>query len=89
MDRASLIFCTLSLLVCVGVAWLLYPAAALPPEKLAAWTKPAAPENLPDLELGDFGTVSVNALIGYYIENPPAPAATGAPAARAVHFQGC
>lgn len=89
MDRASLIFCTLSLVVSVGLAWLLYPVAAVPGETLARWIQPAAPDAVPDVNLGDFGTVSVNALMGYYIENPPAAGAASAPTARAVHFQGC
>ena len=89
MDRSSLIFCVLSLVVTLGVSWLAYPAATVPPEKLAAWKVPAEAETLPDLDLGEFGAVSVGELMEYYIENPPAPPEPGAAPERAVRFQGC
>jgi len=89
MDRPSLIFCTLSLVVTIGLSWLFYPAAAIAPEKLTAWTTAAEPEAVPDLDLGEFGVVSVSELMQYYIENPPAPTAPGAKPERKVRFQGC
>ncbi|MCZ7653599.1 MAG: hypothetical protein M5R42_03910 [Rhodocyclaceae bacterium] len=53
--------------------------------------KPAAPESLPDIDIGGgFGKVSVIELVGFYIENPPrrrVPAATPAPAVK--RFGGC
>lgn len=89
MNRTGIIFCTLSLVVVVFLAWALYPLAAMAPEKLAGWTKPVEAETLPDIDLGEYGTVSVNELMGYYIENPPAAAAPGAAPVRQVRFQGC
>ncbi len=89
MNRTGIIFCTLSLVVVVFLAWALYPLAAMAPEKLAGWTVPVEPETLPDIDLGEYGTVSVNELMGYYIENPPAAAAPGAAPVRRVRFQGC
>ncbi len=89
MDRSSLIFCTLSLVITLGLAWLAYPYSTVSAEKLAAWKVPAEAEILPDLDLGDFGTVSVGELMEYYIENPPAPVEAGAKPEREVRFQGC
>lgn len=92
MNRESLVFCTLALVVALAVCALGFRAAALPPERIEAMKQPAAAESMPDLDLGGgFGKVSVLDLVGYWLENPPAPAnAAGAgspPAAR--RFGGC
>ena len=43
-----------------------------------------------DLDLGkDYGTVSVTDLVGYYIENPPAPKSASAQAEAPHRFGGC
>ncbi|MBL4690583.1 MAG: hypothetical protein JKY68_03850 [Rhodospirillales bacterium] len=89
MDRTSLIFCTLSLVVTVGLATVFYSAAAIAPETLAGWTVAVEPDAVPDIDMGEFGKVSVGELIGYYIENPPAPVTPGAGPVREVRFQGC
>ncbi len=86
MDKSSAIFCTLSLLVSLGIAVLAYPAAAVSPEQAALSKTPLAAEEMGDVDLGDFGTVSVLELVEYYIENPPAPVAGGV---RKKRFQGC
>ncbi len=89
MNRTGVIFCSLSLVVVVFLAWAFYPLAAMAPEKLAGWTVPVEPEAVPDVNLGEFGKVSVSELISYYIENPPAPPSKGAAPVREVRFQGC
>jgi len=89
MNRASLIFCSLSLLVTVGLAQVFYSTAAISSEALLQWKTAAEPDAVPDIDLGEFGTVSVDELIGYYLENPPAPVSPGAGPAREVRFQGC
>lgn len=92
MNRESLIFCVAALVVALAVCAAGFRLAALPRDVVDAAKRPAAPETLPDVDLGGgFGRVSVIDLIGYYIENPPAtPSAAGgdaAPAAR--RFGGC
>ena len=92
MNRESLIFCVAALVVALAVCAAGFRLAALPRDVVDAAKRPAAPETLPDVDLGGgFGRVSVIDLIGYYIENPPAtPNAAGgdaAPAAR--RFCGC
>ena len=92
MNRESLIFCVAALVVALAVCAVGFRLAALPRDVVDAAKRPAAPETLPDVDLGGgFGRVSVIDLIGYYIENPPAKAnAAGgdaAPAAR--RFGGC
>lgn len=89
MDRASLIFCVLSLAGSLALAAIFYPAAAIDTETLAAWRTPASAEQVPDVDLGDFGTVSVLELVDYYMENPPAAPAAGQAPEREVRFQGC
>jgi hypothetical protein len=92
VNRESLIFCVAALVVALAVCAAGFRLAALPRDVVDAAKRPAAPETLPDVDLGGgFGRVSVIDLIGYYIENPPAKAnAAGgdaAPAAR--RFGGC
>ena len=92
MNRESLIFCVAALVVALAVCAVGFRLAALPRDVVDAAKRPAAPETLPDVDLGGgFGRVSVIDLIGYYIENPPAKAnAAGGdavPAAR--RFGGC
>ncbi len=86
MDRTSTIFCILSLIASVGLAALVYPAAAVSPEQAALLKTPVSAEEMGDLDLGDFGMVSVLELVEYYVENPPAPLAGGV---RKKRFQGC
>lgn len=86
MDRSSAIFCVLSLVFSVGIAALAYPAAAVSPEQVASFKTPVSAEEMGDVDLGDFGTVSVLELVEYYVENPPAPVAGGGHKKR---FQGC
>ena len=47
------------------------------------------PEELPDINLGDFGNVSVGELIDYYIENPPAHSFEDNALTREIRFKGC
>jgi hypothetical protein len=89
MDRASLLFCSLSLAVSVLIAVIFFPFATLSTAELEASRALTPPEEMGELELGDFGAVSVLELVDYYMENPPAPPAAGAAPARAVRFQGC
>ncbi len=89
MNRTGMIFCTLSLVLVVFIFWALYPLAAMAPGKLAGWTVPVEPEAVPDVNLGEFGKVSVSELVSYYIENPPVAASKGAAPVRRVRFQGC
>ena len=77
MNRESLVFCAAALAVALAVC--------------AASLKPAPAETLPDLDIGGgFGKVSVIELVGFYIENPPAPKGAGGDASPAVkRFGGC
>ncbi len=90
MNRESWIFCGVALALSLAVSALGFSLAALPQQAVEAARKPAPPESLPDIDLGaGFGKVAVLELMGYYIENPPAPAggAGGVPAVK--RFGGC
>ncbi|MCB1759621.1 MAG: hypothetical protein KDI68_07535 [Gammaproteobacteria bacterium] len=89
MDRASLLFCALSLAVSLLIAVICLPLASLSTAELQASQALTPAEEMGELDLGDFGSVSVLELVDYYLENPPAPPAAGAAAVRAVRFQGC
>lgn len=89
MNKTNLMFCVASLLVSLILAIAIFPFTALPPEKVAVATIPVAAENLPSLDLGAFGEVTVADLLAYYIENPPAPRTEGVAPARTEHFGGC
>lgn len=88
LSRKVVIFNTLSLVVTLGLAVVLFPYVVVPDEKRAAAEQPLPVEEFADVNLGpDYGEVSVAELMGYYIENPPAPASADAPQRQ--HFGGC
>lgn len=89
LNRTSWIFCSVSLVVGGAACATAFSLAAMPMEAVLAAKTPAPPETLPDIDLGGFGTVSVIDLMGYYIDNPPAPATAGGDAAPAKRFGGC
>ncbi len=91
MNKESLIFLVASLAVTVAVSAVGFSLAARPRAAVEAEKQPAAAENLPDVDIGGgFGKVSVIELVGFYIENPPAPKGSGGDAAPAVkRFGGC
>lgn len=91
MNRESLIFCGASLAVALAVCAAGFALAALPRATIEAAKQPAPAETLPDIDIGGgFGKVSVIELIGFYIENPPAPKGSGGDASAAVkRFGGC
>jgi hypothetical protein len=46
-------------------------------------------EEIPDIDLGDFGIVSVSELLDYFIENPPVTSEAAEESVRKVRIQGC
>ena len=88
MNRSSLIFCVAAVLGSIAVSVAAFPLAALSPSELAASKTPVEADEMGAVDLGDFGTVSVLDLVGYYMENPPAREAPGA-GKKKVRFQGC
>lgn len=91
MNKESLIFLAASLAVTVAVSAVGFSLAARPRPAVEAAKLPAPAETLPDIDIGGgFGKVSVIELVGFYIENPPAPKGGGGDAAPAVkRFGGC
>lgn len=90
MDRSSVVFCLCALAASLALAGLGFSLAALPKEALTAAATPAAPESLPDVDLGEgFGKVPVLELVGYYVENPPEGAASRPTRRSTKRFGGC
>lgn len=89
LNRTGLIFCSVSLVLAGAVCAAGFSLAALPRETVVASKTPAPPEALPELDLPGFGKVSVIDLVGYYIDNPPAPPAAGGAPVAAKRFGGC
>lgn len=89
LNRTGWIFCSVSLVVAGAVCTAGFSLAALPKETVAAAKLPVSPEALPELDLPGFGKVSVIDLMGYYIDNPPAPAGAGGAAPATQRFGGC
>lgn len=81
LNRTGVIFCTTAFAAAMAACAVGYRLAALPEEVVIAAKTPAPPEKLPPIELPDFGKVEMIELVGYYLENPPAPAEAGAPGA--------
>jgi hypothetical protein len=90
LNRTGVIFCSVSLVVAAVVCAVGFTIAALPRATIEAAKKPATPETLPELDIPGFGKTSVIDLMGYYIDNPPAPVGAGAAAPAATkRFGGC
>ena len=89
MDRASLTFCILSLIITIGLISYFYPKAIVSSDKLTGWTEPVQADEIPDIDIEDFGKISIGELIDYYIENPPILSTHGELPAREVRFRGC
>ena len=88
MDRTALIFCVVSFGLFVLVSAIAFPLAAKSSSEIEAAATPLAAEDFEDVDLGDFGVVSVLDLVQYYIDNPPPEPEPGA-APKKVRFQGC
>jgi hypothetical protein len=88
MDRSSIIFCIGSVLVCLGIVIFTLPAASVSRETLTNANTPMDAEKMLDIDLGDFGKVTVLEMLDYYLENPPAKT-TVESKLKETHFQGC
>lgn len=84
-----IIFCVVSLIGTIGLSYALYPHASS--TKVGESTKAKSMEEFDqEIDMGeDFGTMSVIDLMGYYLENPPAPTAAGAVEVPKRQFGGC
>ncbi len=91
MNRESIVFCVVAIAVSLGAATLGFRIAALPAASTAAARTPVPAESLGEVDLGGaWGKVSVLELVGFYVENPPAPkSAAGASVPAAKRFGGC
>lgn len=88
MERSAKIFCAASLAGCLLIAAIAFPFAAKTTAEITKASTPLSPEQFDDIDLGEFGQVSVLDLMQYYIDNPP-PAPEPGAAPRKVRFQGC
>ncbi|MBX2886601.1 MAG: hypothetical protein KTR32_42020 [Granulosicoccus sp.] len=86
MNTLSVFFCSLTLVATVAVTWLAFPYAAMSEDELSAATTPVDAELLGEVNLADFGEVSVFDMVLHYIDNPPLESDEELPKVR---FQGC
>lgn len=90
MNRESLVYCALALAASLALCAAGFQFSAMPKEAFEAARRPVPPQTAPDVRIGGgFGTVSVLDLLGYYLENPPAPAGTDGAVPAVKRFQGC
>ncbi len=90
MDRTSLLFCMATLVVSLLVAVFAFPYAALDGGTITAAQAAQPAYDLGSVDVGQgFGKVSVEELMTYYMENPPAQASAGAGVAPKIKFGGC
>ncbi|MFA7428684.1 MAG: hypothetical protein WCZ23_00855 [Rhodospirillaceae bacterium] len=91
IDKPSLVFGILALVVTLGGAGLVLPTAMLPEAEARTYGQPTPAEELGEVDVGDgFGVMAVSELAYYYAANPPAPVGGGtadAPVQR--RFGGC
>ena len=88
MDRASMIFCTASLVVSLAISVAFIPAASISTERLERSRVASPAYEMDDVDLGEFGRVPVQDLVDYYMDNPPVQAGGEATSSKA-RFQGC
>ena len=86
-----IIFCVLSVVGTLGLAYGLYPHAKLSDDQIMKSAQPQAMETFEEvINLGDdFGEMSVIDLMGYYLDNPPAPAGNTQISKPKIQFGGC
>jgi hypothetical protein len=90
VNRESQIFCALALAASLALCAAGFQFAAIPKASIEAARRPVPPQALPDVNVGGgFGKVSVVELVGYYIENPPVPAAGDGAVPAVKRFRGC
>lgn len=89
MNRQSVIFLAVTLVVALLVCAVGFRYAAMPPEAVARAQTPVTPERLPELDLGSFGRVSGIDLVAYWMEHPPAGQGSEAAPASVKRFGGC
>lgn len=89
LNRTGVIFCSVSLAITGVVCAAGFSLAALPRATIEAAKTPTPPEAMPELDLPGLGRVSVLDLVGYYIDNPPAPVGGDAAPAATKRFGGC
>ena len=84
-----ILFCVFSLVASIGLSYALYPHTSSPDIGLSKAAK-AMEDFDQEIDLGeDFGPMSVIDLMGYYLENPPAPSNSNSPAVPKRQFGGC
>lgn len=88
MSTGSLLFCICALALSAVTAFMAYPLAALSPEKSALAASAVPAEDLGLMDLGEFGEISVEEMVSYYIDNPPEPE-VGESTVRKIRFEGC
>lgn len=86
-----ILFLVLSVVGTVGLSYALYPHATLSDEQLMISSQPQAMESFEEsFNLGDdFGEMSVIDLMGYYLDNPPAPKGSTQISKPVRQFGGC
>lgn len=88
MDKSSILFCVGALLGSALLAKVAYPLAAISKEQLIASQSIVPAEELGDIDLGEFGEVSMYDMVSYYMDNPPEPEAAELSPEK-VRFEGC
>jgi hypothetical protein len=88
MDRDSFIFCVGSLGVSLLVAMVAFPFMAMDAAAVSAAKTPMPAYEMGVVDVGNgFGELSIEELMAYYVENPPAAAQSGA--APIIRMGGC
>ncbi|MDA8384264.1 MAG: hypothetical protein M0037_14640 [Betaproteobacteria bacterium] len=89
-SKQIILYCVVCLGVTLAALTVMFRYAAVSPRAMARAHIPQPMESFPPLTLGGaYGTVSMVDLVGYYLQHPPAAAASGVPAAAPVRIGGC
>lgn len=82
----GILFCAASLALTIAVCWLLFPYAARSAADVAYSSDVQGAEMFDDVDIKDFGAVSVLDMMQHYIESPPV---AGSGDGKKIRFQGC
>jgi hypothetical protein len=90
LNRTGVIFCSVGIVAAAVACSVGFALAAMPSDVLQVSKTPAPAESFPDVDIPGFGKVSVLDMMGYFIDNPPAPVGSENSSAPAVQrFGGC
>ena len=71
MKKTNIIFCILSLVISLLIAFTIFPLVSLRDKELQNASTPKSAEEFEAFDLGHFGSVTVMEMLEHYLSSPP------------------